>query len=730
MPKITQTVNPKVLPSTPSHGSFTESKIKFDQKYINSMIISQSFVTVNGTIKKDIVICNKKGEKLEEYYKWQFIAGLIWSGLYTKDYIGCEINFPKGNKNAASLKIDCCIFDDKNWINHYNRLQSDRSDNVAINFLREHCICVIEFKRGKDDIEQVFQTQLKPAIKESDSSFVFGIIYDEERLYLFHRDAVTNTILRYDESKNLNTKSKGIDSLRMDIPDSYILIPSFTQLTQKVNVSVEIDRADRTINDLDIVENRSSSHIRYSMNSILRSLDKHGLRGQKGYELLIECLALKIFDEKRNQKTNSTKLRFYITDEEFNYEKLHEKQVQGFITRMKALYDEAQSIYPNLLRDEILLWKKDNHIRTMMDIIKNFQDYSFVRSEKSDLYQLVFYNFAQPFQVGDKAQFLTPLRLIDFLVNIVNPRGSERVCDPCVGIADFLSLSYVNSVPKLDDKNLYGVDIDENMIMLSQLNMLLNGDGNATLIHAKDKGSILHKIRNTGSLVPLQTTLHKGGKWDEWSDDTKLMKFDVILTNPPFGRGRSYEIKTQRDRDILSLYETWDLCSDDSKKDKSMDLGILFLENTYRLLNENGRFGIVLSNSIVATKPWKKIMDWLINKVRIVGIFDLPEKVFAETNVNPTLIVGYKPKDDELELLKKQDYTIFVRTVNNVGYEVVTVDRNLVFKPIHLIDPDTFNVVIDKNGSPVINEDFSRYVGEFKQWALTQEETLQKLFLK
>ena len=91
------------------------------------------------------------------------------------------------------------------------------------------------------------------------------------------------------------------------------------------------------------------------------------------------------------------------------------------------------------------------------------------------LFQLVFYNFAQPFQKGDKAQFLTPLRLIDFLVKIVNPRGGkETVCDPCVGIADFLSLSFVNSEPRLNDENLWGIDIDENMVQLSQLNMLLN----------------------------------------------------------------------------------------------------------------------------------------------------------------------------------------------------------------------------------------------------------------
>ena len=94
---------------------------------------------------------------------------------------------------------------------------------------------------------------------------------------------------------------------------------------------------------------------------------------------------------------------------------------------------------------------------------------------------MVFYKFATPFSKDANAQFVTPLPLIDFLVNIVNPRNGETVIDPTVGIADFLSVSYVNSNSKLDDNNIFGMDIDEQMVMLATLNMLLNGDGNAKI---------------------------------------------------------------------------------------------------------------------------------------------------------------------------------------------------------------------------------------------------------
>jgi type I restriction enzyme M protein len=73
-----------------------------------------------------ISISVQRCEPLEEYYKWQFIYALIHSGLYARDYIGAEVRFPKGNKASNPLKIDGAIFDDPDWIQHYNDSLSPR----------------------------------------------------------------------------------------------------------------------------------------------------------------------------------------------------------------------------------------------------------------------------------------------------------------------------------------------------------------------------------------------------------------------------------------------------------------------------------------------------------------------------------------------------------------------------------------------------------------------------
>jgi type I restriction enzyme M protein len=712
--------------------TFTEAKNEYDQLYRATPNLPQSLVPVDGKIINDIPIKNAGGERNEEYYKWQFIYALITSGLYFKDYIGVEVYFPKGNKNAAPLKIDACIFDDKEWLTHYQKWRSDRNNTISLEFLRDHCIVVVEFKRGKDSIEKTLSTQLRPAMKEPDAEFVLGIIYDAERLYLFQKEGAKK-IVRYDEKKNNGTGST--QNLSLLLPDSYFLTPSFNDVIRRINKPSVIDRTQRTINDLDVILSRSSVQVKDALSRILIILEKYSLFSQRGYQILIQTLAMKIFDEKRNQREPSTKLRFYVKDTELNFKKLHEKEAQEFVERMKTLYGEAQEKYHKILEYCEIDWKEDNHIRIVQSIVQEFQDYSLVLSQQTDLYQLVFYNFAQPFQKIVHAQFLTPPPVIEFLVRIVNPRKNEKVCDPCVGIADFLSVAYIESTHSgqgLNDENLWGVDIEASMLALAQLNMLLNGDGNAHLLKADGDGSIIYKINSDGTLVSLVPQLHKydekEGKadWDKWNDNTRLMKFDVVLTNPPFGEGRAYEAKNAAKREILEMYETyWK-----KKKPKRMDKGVLFLENAYHILTDNGRMGIVLSNAIASEAKSIPIIQWLLEKMRIVAIFDLPPGVFAETGVNITLIVAYKPTKDSLESLKANNYTVFSRSISKIGYEKKTKKRNVIFEPKYRLDQKTYEVMIDANGAEILDEEFSQIVKEFKEWAISQEEALQKLFLK
>ncbi|MGG4335956.1 HsdM family class I SAM-dependent methyltransferase [Priestia aryabhattai] len=704
--------------------NFSETKINFDEEYKVKQFLTKSLVTVDGKFIENIKIRDVNNNPNEEYYKWQFIYSLIASGLYSRDHIGTEIYFPKGNKNSTPIKIDAVIFSSIEWLDYY-RLYRENKDQDALQRIRDMAICVIEFKRHDKKIDQVFNSQIKASIKEPDSKFVLGVYYDAERLYLFKK--TNGEISRYDNSMNFPNSQRILEKFQLEITDPYYTIPSFEDLMKR-NEGIQVEKSELKVEDLDIVHTITDENIRNSLNQILRTLDSVSLFNEEGYLILIQLIALKIYDEKQSDLHGSS-LRFFIDIEEENYNSLSDAGLQKFINRMKDLHSEAKRYYKNILSQDRVSWNTSRHITIATEIVKQFQRYSFIRSRRSDLYQLVFYNFATRFKKEENAQFLTPIPIIDFIVNILNPRRNETVCDPCCGIGDFLSMSYVNSNFKLDDRNLYGFDNDYNMTVLAQLNMLLNGDGNAVIRYVPDKGSIDHKLTTDGDIVNLQLDHHKGGNWENWFDETELMKYDVILTNPPFGKGRNLKLDKKADKEAAELYELYDLYIKENPK-AGLDLGVVFLENLVRSLKVNGRFGIVLSNSIASNNTWAFVREWLMKKVRIVGLFDLPSNVFAETGVNTTIIVGYKPSENELEKLVDDNYSVFVREVEKVGYIKKTSNRNVVFEKDYLLDENTFETIINKDGESKVNEDFSRIIEEFKEWCFFQEKTVKKLFLE
>lgn len=701
--------------------SFTEAKAEFDKHY-SSIVEYPCFLPEHTTTGKMVTFRKKDGSKNEQYYKWQFLYSIVYSGLFPKDLIGTEIHFPKGNKSSAAIKLDGAIFTDAIWFDKYKDYHQNNNAE-SLEWLRKNLIVALEFKKeNSKNISEVWDKQLKAYMKESEADFCLGVLYDTERLYLFRK--YDGKYLRYSDEYNTKGIDSGTKELSLHLPDPYRNIPDLNKVLNWAG-SKETDRSKRTINDLDVISGLQSTQINDAMSAILRTMDKLGMVNQMGFQILVQILSLKIFDEKRNEKQPDRKLDFYVKTEERQFNNLADKGIQEFIKRISNLKNDAGETYYRILQDKLFDFKNEKHIRILIEVVYQFQDYSFVNSQKTDLYQLVFYKFAGQFSKDQNAQFVTPLPMIDFLVNIVNPRNGETIIDPTVGIADFLSVSYVNSNSKLDDKNIFGMDIDDQMVMLATLNMLLNGDGNAKIVSQADGyGSLLTKFSSKGEPLQLIPKMNKNGNWDERPDTEKIKKFDVVLTNPPFGEDRAFVPKDPKDLEVIQCYELWQLYG------QKIDLGVVFLENAYRILRENGRLGIVLSNSIASIDSHRVARQWLMDKMRIVALFDMPANVFAETGVNTTIIVAYKPADDELQRLKEQNYEIFVRDIQKVGYEVKTSKRVKYFSPIYKINYETFETEIDKDGKPVLDEDFTQTVADFRQWCMGQEKTLQDLFIK
>jgi type I restriction enzyme M protein len=70
--------------------TFSQAKLDFDKKY-STTIEFDIFLPEHLIVTKKTTLKKKDGSNNEQYYKWQFFYSLVYSGMYSKDYIGTEV---------------------------------------------------------------------------------------------------------------------------------------------------------------------------------------------------------------------------------------------------------------------------------------------------------------------------------------------------------------------------------------------------------------------------------------------------------------------------------------------------------------------------------------------------------------------------------------------------------------------------------------------------------------
>lgn len=208
-------------------ATFTTAKQDFDNLYKNKESLN-IFVPEHLTLNKTVNLLKKDKSKNEQYYKWQFIYSIINSGLVAKDYIGTEINFPKGNKSSAALKLDAAVFDNNLWFAKYKDFH-ENNNSESLDWLRKHLCAVIEIKKeDSKNIQEVWEKQLKSYLKESERKFCLGVLYDTERLYLFKKE--NDKFIRFNDEYNIKGKESSSKEMSLHLPDSYRNIPNLEHI--------------------------------------------------------------------------------------------------------------------------------------------------------------------------------------------------------------------------------------------------------------------------------------------------------------------------------------------------------------------------------------------------------------------------------------------------------------------------------------------------------------------
>src|SRR3989344_1678979 len=227
------------------------------------------------------------------------------------------------------------------------------------------------------------------------------------------------------------------------------------------------------------------------------------------------------------------------------------------------------------------------------------------RDTKGDLYE---YLLSQLQTAGKNGQFRSPRHIINMMVELLDPKYGEKICDPACGTAGFLVSAFDHilknntSVDLIKEKNYAGDKLNENQWAILRDSTLYGYDFDDVMIKISLMNLMMHGINNPN--IEQRNTLSK--RYDESNC------YEIILANPPF-KGSIDE------SEIGENFRT-----------KTKKTELLFLELMYNLLTNNGRCVVIVPDGVLFgnSKAHQKIRELLLEKCRLDAVISMPSGVF------------------------------------------------------------------------------------------------------
>jgi len=324
----------------------------------------------------------------------------------------------------------------------------------------------------------------------------------------------------------------------------------------------------------------------------------------------------------RAESPLSYKETFFVSEKArwvFIRDELHQNVASGLNKALEALEENNQALSGVLGHIDFNRQVGKSRIPDLKlrELIKHFNKYR-LRNEDfvfPDLlgaaYEYLIKEFAD--SAGKKGgEFYTPREVVQLMVRILKPQQGMSVYDPCCGSGGMLiqSKQYVEECGG-DSKNLalYGQDNNGGVWAICKINMLLHGIRDAD-IHNEDT---------------LFSPLHiEGGE---------LMRFDRVISNPPFSQNYIEEGMPFRERFSHGF------CPETGKK-----ADLMFAQHMLAVLKIDGVMATVMPHGVLFRGgDEKKIRENLINKDCLEAVIGLPPNLFYGTGI-PACILVMRPQ--------------------------------------------------------------------------------------
>jgi len=323
---------------------------------------------------------------------------------------------------------------------------------------------------------------------------------------------------------------------------------------------------------------------------------------------------------------------------------------------------------------------------TIYEIVKALQNFDLYGIDE-DLNGRMFETFLSATVRGkDLGQFFTPRGIVHYMVQCApikvllsaDQTLSERttcILDGCCGSGGFLIDAMAEFTRKLSAmgnltdrqrhscldaiqrSHLFGIDDNNKISRIGRLNMYLHGDGGSKIFKA-------NSLNKSFPIDPGMSDEEREGvaELKKYLDEDKL-KFDVVLTNPPFSI--NYKKKDKDDKVILEQYEL-------ARNQKtgalatSQKSNVLFIERYKDLIKpDRGELLTIIDDTVLNGDKAQRYRDFILENFIIIQIVSLPFNAFFRADANiKTSMLHLRRK-----AIGEKQGSVFMAITHNIGHD-------------------------------------------------------------
>ena len=427
----------------------------------------------------------------------------------------------------------------------------------------------------------------------------------------------------------------------------------------------------------------------HDCHNIIRNREK--LDPAAAFDEIAKILFVKVYVERELRSKRSAKNLFSL---DVLDQQIGNDPVNVLFEQTKVYYQTDHIFEPG----ERINLKPD----TSRAIIEKLQAYN-LSDTSEDIKGIAFERFLGSTFRGQIGQFFTPRPIVEFMIRLIDPKEGDVILDPASGSGGFLirffelvreaieqsiddDLSayqaqldadkaltdderaqrrlekYEELRRELDQRRegsrmwrlanrcMYGTDANERMARTSKMNMIMHGDGHGGVHHHDG-------------------LINVNGIFEG--------RFDVILTNPPFGANvegtdrvqvaeltnevkRRYEdaygeaykaaqekAEAQNGEQLLRLFDLAQPRSGKLSATSKVKTEILFLERCLSLLKPGGRLAVVLPEGILNNPSLQYVRQYCEDRAKLRAVISLPQETFLSSGATVKTSIVYLQKFSE-----------------------------------------------------------------------------------